>query len=119
MPASHELGRNGEALATEFLREHGYEILAMNWRSGKAEVDVIAAKSGKLCLIEVKTRSGTLYGDPQDFVSMQKQRLLIQAAEAFIASHPIDAEVRFDIIAIKKQGNAFRIEHIKNAFSQF
>jgi len=119
MPKSHDIGRSGEMLAADFLREHGYDILAVNWRSGKAEVDIIAAIGNSVCLVEVKTRSGIAFGKPQDFVSVRKQRLLLQAADAFVTAGNIDVDIRFDIIAVQKQENTFRIEHIKNAFSQF
>ena len=36
------LGARGEKAAAKHLRRHGYKILTKNFRSGKAEVDLIA-----------------------------------------------------------------------------
>lgn len=39
-----ELGRKGEALARRHYEEHGYHVLAMNYRTRLGEVDVIAQR---------------------------------------------------------------------------
>ena len=44
MAEHNELGKKGEELAVQFLRENGYEILDRNWTFQKAEIDIIAKK---------------------------------------------------------------------------
>ena len=68
MAEHNELGKKGEELAVEYLRENGYKILDRNWVFQKAEIDIIAQKDNFLAVIEVKTRSSTDFGLPQDFV---------------------------------------------------
>ena len=57
--ATHlKLGELGEDLVAEFLEITQHEILERNWRSGKAEVDIIAKTTdGTMLFIEVKTRT--------------------------------------------------------------
>ncbi len=119
MAEHNELGKLGEEMAVEFLRENGYTILETNWTFQKAEVDIIAQKENILAVIEVKTRSTLDFGLPQDFVKPKKIQLLVKAVDAFINQRNLDIEVRFDIIAIHKEGKSFVIEHLIDAFYHF
>ena len=118
--ASHNaLGKKGEELAVEFLQKNEYKIVARNWRFKKAEVDIIAQKNDVLAVVEVKTRSSNYFGNPQDFVNQKKIKLLVEAINEYVTSKNLDVEVRFDVIAILKNKNAFEIEHLKDAFLHF
>ena len=119
MADHNDLGKLGEELAVEFLRKGGYEILETNWTFQKAEVDIIAQKENTLAIVEVKTRSSLDFGLPQDFVKPKKIQLLVKAVNEYVVSKNLDIEVRFDIIAIHKEGKSFVIEHLKDAFYHF
>ena len=119
MADHNDLGKLGEELAVEFLRKNGYEILETNWTFQKAEVDIIAKKENTLAIIEVKTRSSLDFGLPQDFVKPKKIQLLVKAVNEYVVSNNLDVEVRFDIIAVHKEGKSFAIEHLIDAFYHF
>ena len=119
MAEHNELGKLGEEMAVEFLKKEGYTILEANWTFQKAEIDIIAKKGDILAIIEVKTRSSLDFGLPQDFVKPKKIQLLIKAVDAFVNERNLDIEVRFDIIAIHKEGKSFVIEHLIDAFYHF
>jgi putative endonuclease len=119
MAKHNELGKFGEELAVEFLQKNGYEILETNWTFQKAEIDIIAQKDNTLAVVEVKTRSSTDFGLPQDFVKSKKIQLLVKAVNAYVTENDLDLEVRFDIIAISKKGQDFVIEHLTDAFFHF
>ena len=110
-------GTEGERLAKAHLEDSGYEILDENWTFGKAEIDLIAYHSGRIIFIEVKTRSGNAYGEPEDFVDRAKQVYLIKAADEYIYLMDHKGEVRFDIISVLFQdANSYTIRHIEDAF---
>ncbi len=112
-----DLGRRGEALAKAHLEAVGYEILDENWTFGKAEVDLIAYKDRVIIFTEVKTRTGSGFGEPQDFVDDRKQRLLATAADEYIYLMNHQGEIRFDIIAIQfARQNTYVLNHIEDAF---
>ncbi|MBS1501880.1 MAG: YraN family protein [Bacteroidetes bacterium] len=112
-----DLGRKGEGLAKTFLESAGYEILDENWTHGKCEVDLVAYKDGRMIFVEVKTRSGNNFGEPEDFVDKRKQRLLAVAADEYIYLMDHQGEVRFDIVSILFDKNADHIlKHIEDAF---
>ena len=119
MAQHNELGKKGEQLAVDYLLENGYTIVERNYRFQKAEVDIIAQKENVLAVVEVKTRSTDYFGNPQDFVNPKKIKLLVSAIDNYVTEKDLDVEIRFDIIAIIKQKNVFRIEHLKDAFLYF
>ncbi|MBS1524222.1 MAG: YraN family protein [Bacteroidetes bacterium] len=112
-----DLGRKGESLAKTFLESAGYEILDENWTHGKCEVDLVAYKDGVIIFVEVKTRTGNSFGEPEDFVDKRKQRLLAVAADEYIYLMDHQGEVRFDIVSILFDRNAdHTLKHIEDAF---
>lgn len=119
MAKHNELGKKGEQLAVDFLLKNNYDIVERNYRFDKAEVDIIARKEDILAIIEVKTRSTTDFGDPQDFVKPKQIQRLVKAVDEYVTINDLDVEVRFDIIAIVKEGKGFKIEHLENAFYHF
>jgi putative endonuclease len=119
MAQHNDLGKQGEKMAVEFLQKNGYEILETNWTFQKAEIDIIAQKENTLAIVEVKTRSTLDFGLPQDFVKPKKIQLLVKAVNEYVISNDLDVEVRFDIIAVHKEGESFVIEHLIDAFYHF
>ena len=119
MAKHNELGKKGEQLAVDFLLKNNYDIVERNYRFDKAEVDIIAKKDNILAIIEVKTRSTADFGDPQDFVKPKKIQRLVKAVDEYVTVNDLDVEVRFDIIAIVKEGKGFKMEHLENAFYHF
>jgi putative endonuclease len=119
MADHNELGKQGEQFAVDFLQNNGYEIFETNWVYQKAEVDIIAKKENILAIVEVKTRSSIDFGLPQDFVKPKKIQLLVKAVNEYVTQNDLDVSVRFDIIAIQKNGNEFIIQHLEDAFHHF
>ena len=119
MAQHNELGKKGEQLAVNFLRENNYTIVDRNYRFDKAEVDIIARKNTTLAIIEVKTRSSSDFGNPQDFVKPKQIKNLVKAVDAYVITKNLDVDIRFDIIAITKQGETYNIEHLEDAFYHF
>ena len=117
MAAHNELGKWGEELAAEYLREQGYVIVERNWTCGRSDLDIVAVDDTTLVVVEVKTRRNRAFGTPEEAVDYQKIRLLRQAAHLFVRSHGIRQELRFDIIAITgSPGGEPVIDHLRDAF---
>ncbi|WP_033959764.1 YraN family protein [Psychroserpens jangbogonensis] len=119
MANHNELGKKGEDLAAVFLEKNGYKVLTRNYIFQKAEVDIIAKKENVLAVVEVKTRSTNVFGNPQDFLKPKQIQRIVKAVDNYVTSNQLDIEVRFDIIAIVKNGNQFDIEHLENAYYHF
>lgn len=119
MAEHNKLGKKGEDLAVEYLQLKEYEILERNYRFQKAEVDIIAKRGNTLIAAEVKTRSTSEFGDPQEFVKPKQIQQLVKALNHYIEENSLDLDVRFDIVAVVKNKAGIRIEHIQDAFLYF
>lgn len=118
MANHNELGKKGEEMAVMHLQKLGLKILERNWRFGRYEIDIIAMdhSTHELVAVEVKTRSGDFFENPEDAVKTPKQTRTIEATNQYIITKELDLEVRFDIVALIMKKGKTEIKHIKNAF---
>lgn len=118
MARHNDIGHTGEQMATAFLTHHHYTIEAVNWRYGRAEIDIIArTPENTVVFIEVKTRRNTWYGPPESFVTPRKTQLMAQAAIGYLAAINHDWEFRFDVVAIQLHDwRTASIRHFEDAF---
>lgn len=116
MAESHLTGKQGENIALNHLQQNGYTILEKNWQAGHKEIDIIARKDDLMVVVEVKARKTAFFGEPEEFVSRSKQKLLIAAANHYLQKNDLDLEVRFDIISVLFKGEKYQVNHIEDAF---
>jgi putative endonuclease len=118
MPAkSHNqsVGKKGEIIAAAHLQKGGYEILATNYRAGRGEIDIIAKIDTTLVFLEVKTRSNSKFGFPEEAVTQKKADKLIETAEVYLDEISWEGPIRFDIISVNLQGS-LEVMHFEDAF---
>ncbi len=115
MRAKDALGRRGEDVAAEYLRQAGFRILDRNWRSADGEIDIVAAERQILVVCEVKTRSGTGYGSPLEAISWAKRKRLRRLAVTWLVAHGVlFDEVRVDVLGlVRDEAGGFTIEHVR------
>ncbi|MCX6297043.1 MAG: YraN family protein [Bacteroidetes bacterium] len=75
----------------------------------------MARVSQTLVIAEVKTRKSNYFGEPESFVTKQKQKNLIKAANEYILRNNLDLEVRFDIVSVVLN-DISAVKHIEDAF---
>lgn len=108
-------GEKGEDIACIFLKKKGYKVKEKNFRSKYGELDIIADDAGTLCFVEVKSRSRTDHGRPEEFVDSRKQQKLIKTALTYISKNRIEGrDMRFDIVSVDL--NSSKSGLLKNAF---
>lgn len=118
MAKHNDFGKKGEETAVEFLKKKNYEILEINWKFKRLEIDIIAKISNTLCFIEVKSRNNK-YGSPEEALNRNKQINLLIAANEYIEANQIDLSIRFDLIAITKEASQLQIDHYPEVFVPF
>lgn len=116
MAKHNDVGKQGEALAEQFLVDHGYQTVFRNWRCPKGEIDLIVKNCQSIVFVEVKTRSTDFWGNPEIAVSDNKIKRIVDAAEYFLFEYDFDLDIRFDIISIVINKNTSQIYHIADAF---
>ncbi|OGY29115.1 MAG: hypothetical protein A3F33_02005 [Candidatus Woykebacteria bacterium RIFCSPHIGHO2_12_FULL_43_10] len=114
------VGSFGEKLAVEYLIKEGYQILEKNWRCPAGEIDIIGLDQGALCFVEVKTRTNTNYGLPEEIITKLKLSRMARCIDYYNARTKNKHELyRIDILAIELEGTKVkRLELIKNATLQ-
>lgn len=101
MAEKDALGRRGEDLAASWALEQGWQVLARNWRGEGGELDLVAQDGDELVVVEVKTRSGTAFGDPIAAVTPAKVARLRRLTGLWLAAHEVRPRgVRLDVIGI-------------------
>ena len=113
-------GTAQEKLAAAFLADHGFRVVETNYRCSQAEIDLIGYDQDTLVFAEVKYRSGSQSGYPQEAVTQAKQRRISRAAARYLCTHPEAAQgkIRFDVVALMPAGQGREyIQWIKDAFT--
>jgi putative endonuclease len=111
-------GNRGEALAAEWYRQRGYEVLGTNVRVGRNELDLICRTGQETVFVEVKTVTDDEFGDPVYKVDRQKRRAVVMATRLWLLGHPQgDRGVRFDIMTVDGSTRPPAMDHRPAAFT--
>lgn len=100
MAVNNELGKLGEELGLAWLQQNGFSILHQNWRHSHYELDLIAWKGDTVHVVEVKLRTSTTFGMPEEAVNKKKYRDLMKAADRFLSLNPQYRYLQLDILSI-------------------
>jgi putative endonuclease len=114
-----DIGRLGEDIAEDYLKDYGYEIIEKNFMCKIGELDIIARDNSHIVFIEVKTRNGTHFGMPSEAVTASKQFKIYKTAQFYIMRKKLyKLNFRFDVVEVilNATNNKHYVRVIKNAF---
>lgn len=115
-----QIGRLGEDIACDFLRDMGHTILERNWRYSHLEIDIISFDGSGIHFVEVKTREHSIQAPPQENVRHGKQRRTAKAALGYLKTakgRPFgNEECMFDVIAVTFENGKARTEWFPQAY---
>ena len=98
-------GDIGEQQAGQFLCGQGFEIVARNFRGGRAgEIDLVVKKDNLVVFVEVKSRVNSSFGGALYSISEKKKKSFRAAARVFLLIHtPLydTSDIRFDLVAFE------------------
>jgi putative endonuclease len=110
-------GEEGESAACRYLEEHGFAVLARNFRCRSGEVDVVAREGDTTVFVEVKERRGESHGQGHEAVTFGKRRRIVRAARLYAAARGLsETPLRFDVVSIDWVDGRPRIRHDPGAF---
>lgn len=114
MGNKRQTGAEYERKAAKYLKNKGYTILKMNYRVGRGEIDIVAKTGRTLVFVEVKYRSSSGSGFPEEAVDYRKQRQICKVSLYFLNQYRYgtDTPVRYDVISVLGE----EIRHIEGAF---
>lgn len=109
------LGKQGEDLAANYIKNKGYKIIDRNFRIRGGEIDIIAFDKLTLVFIEVKTRSSYKFGTPAESITKSKLRFIERASKFYLAKRRIMPKLqRIDLVAVDLTDHDPKLELIKN-----
>jgi len=112
-----KLGKLGEKIAAEFLKERGYQIIDQNYRTRGGEIDIVAKEGETIVFVEVKTRISAEFGYPEEAIDGRKQHKLAMTAEHYLAAHRLyEVDYRIDAVGIEmeRDGRLINLRHEKD-----
>lgn len=112
---AHQRGKQGEAMAIQFLEGKGLTLVTKNYRYRRAEVDLVMRSHRTLVFVEVKLRRNATFGHPEAFVSDTQAARITEAADHYVHETNWEGDIRFDIVAITLQPQVV-VAHFEDAF---
>jgi len=95
------LGTRGERFAAQFLKKHGYTLIAFNRRHGKGEIDLIVMDKEFLIFVEVRTRTSEEFMTPEASIRSEKRKTLQRTVRRLFRRHKsAGLRPRIDVIAL-------------------
>jgi putative endonuclease len=116
-----ETGAQGEIIARNYLKKHGYHIIETNYRCRFGEIDIVAKQNSTLVFIEVRTKNNVTFGIPEESITPIKATHLIRTAYYYRQKHKkLPESWRIDLLAIEldEKGKPLRINLINHAIEE-
>lgn len=98
-----KFGEKGEDLAVEYLIKSGHKILARNFHSRFGEIDIVSVFDQTIYFNEVKSRSSSKFGFPQDAVTRSKLEKITKTAHLFTQNTLLEKlPMKIQVVAINQ-----------------
>ncbi len=94
------VGRRGEDIACEYLLDKGYRLVQRNWSTQFGELDIICWEGENLVFVEVKTKIGCDFGNPEEMVNKGKLSQVKRLGELYTIKNNLSCSCRVDVVAV-------------------
>ena len=110
-----ERGLEAEEEAMQWLKSHGLQLLARNYRTRLGEIDLIMRDQNEVVFVEVRLRLSKIYAPAAETIVLRKQQRIQKAAEHYLQRFHSSTlpNCRFDVMA--SDGKSW--QWIKHAFT--
>lgn len=115
-----DVGAWGEDTAARYLEDKGYKIVTRHFTHRIGEIDIVAAKGGRIIFVEVKTRTNSRFGAPEDAIGWSKQEKLRRTANVYMLQHRLNnTPYQIDSVAVMRDmlTSETTIRHLENVIS--
>jgi putative endonuclease len=112
-------GRHWEAVAADYLEDHGLTVLARGYRCRLGELDLVCRDELALVVVEVRARAASSFGSAIETIGPHKRMRIVQATRHFLMRRREwrNAPIRFDVVAFDAiDTEEPAVQWIKNAF---
>jgi len=116
-----QTGQVGENAARSYLEKLGYKVVDTNYRCLLGEIDIVARDDDTTVIVEVRTRTGSGFGIPEESITPGKARRLRRLALYYLQSvYRREVPCRIDLVTVRISKNTHvvvGVNHIKNIVS--
>lgn len=106
-------GTQAERQVAAYLVSKGYQVLAQQFKTVFGEVDLICKDGDEIVFVEVKARSFSSFGYPEESVGVQKLKKIVRSAQVYLGSSMETQSWRIDVVSMET-GKGERITHLIN-----
>jgi len=113
--STHQIGKENETKACNYLVKEGYTILDRNFQTRFGEIDIICSKESTIHVIEVKTlQTDWAESDITFLVNAFKQYKIKNVFTYYLATNNLITydNIKFDVISVMNN----KIKHYVGAF---
>lgn len=97
---NYQSGHDAEKQAAAYLKENGYKIRELNWKTRYCEIDIVAEKDKIIWFIEVKSRKNSSQGFGYEYVTPKKLQQMHFAAEMWVQNNDWSGDYNLAVISI-------------------
>lgn len=108
-----ELGKLGENMAAKYWQSLGYRIIERNFRTKYGEIDMIGMDGRTLVFAEVKTKTGTEFGIPEEMFDRTKLSKVRRMAQIYLEGKERLCRIDMIAITVSKEGKVTSLRHHK------
>lgn len=111
-----EVGKKGEKIVSDYLKEKGFQVLFQNYKNKYMEIDIIAKKNDVLHFVEVRSTATDFFGTPEETVRHKKIKKIKQNALAYITFQKYRGEFSVDLACVffSKNGEVEKINYYES-----
>lgn len=116
-------GRKGEEIAAKFLEKKGFLIKERNFRTRFGETDIVCLDRDILVFVEVKTKKGHDFSEPEEMVNKGKLAKVQRMGEVYMLNQEArimncGGRCRVDVVGVvlKEDGEVERIRHFEAVY---
>lgn len=97
---NYATGHAAEKQAANYLKEHGFKIRQLNWKTKYCEIDIVAENKKVIYFVEVKFRKTDHQGSGLDYITPAKLRQMQFAAELWVSTNDWRGNYQLAALAI-------------------
>lgn len=93
-------GHLAEKKAADYLKNQGFKIRELNWKTRYCEIDIVAQKKKTLYFVEVKSRGNASQGEGLDYITSAKLHKMTFASEMWVKDHGWDGPYQLSALSL-------------------
>lgn len=110
------IGKLAEDFAADTLTKKGYVIVKRNFATRFGEIDIIAKDKDVLVFVEVKAKTGTDYGLPEEMVNKKKLARVRRMAEVYTNGKTLPCRIDVIAIVLSPTNKLLHLTHYENVY---